>query len=285
MTLELFDKSFHCIAVQSSWLSITACYFTYMIGAKEIMSKVWSHMTSDPFSMEFTSTLKDAVESMVKHGIGNIVITNGASVGLLTERELLHYISLFGEIPHKELRDIPLRKFTKVPSQTPIDEAARTMITTKTRLLVYEQNNLVGIITTSDLARAFFKTTDRNPSLDNVITKNIIRLEYYSSVLEAIKLMNDRRVGSVIVTVDGLHDGIFTERDLLTKILSQNISLTSEVGKYCSNFFLTARFGIRAREVAKLMFENNIKRLPITSNAKVVGIVTARDLLESFIAE
>jgi predicted transcriptional regulator len=242
-------------------------------------------MTSDPFAMEFTSTLKDAVESMVKHGIGNLVITNGASIGLLTEREILYYLHLFGKIPDKELRDIPLRKFTKVSPHTPIDEAARTMITSKSRLLVYEQNNLVGIITTSDLARAFFKTTDRNQSLESVITKNIIRLEGTASVLEAIKIMNNKRVGSVIVTVDGLHDGIFTERDLLTKILNQNVALTSEVGKFCSNFFMTARLGIRAREAAKLLLENNIKRLPITSNARVVGIVTARDLVESFIAE
>lgn len=155
-----------------------------MVGAKEIMSKVWSHMTSDPFTIEFTSTLKDAVESMVKHEIGNLVIRNGASIGLLTEREILYYLDLFGKIPDKQLREIQLRKFTKVSPRSPIDEAARTMIGTKTRLLVYDQNNnLVGIITTSDLAKAFFKTTDRNPSLENAITRNIVRLEDTSSVL------------------------------------------------------------------------------------------------------
>ncbi len=256
-----------------------------MIGAQEIMSKVWSHMTSDPVSMEFTSTLKDAVESMVKHAIGNLVVTNGASIGLLTERELLQNLELFGEIPDRELRDIMLRKFTKVSPQTPIDEAAKTMISTKTRLLVYEQNNLVGIITTSDLAKAFLNTTDRNPSLESVITKTIFSLEHYSSILEVIKLMNNRRVGSIIVTVEGLHDGIFTERDLLTKILIRNVDLTEQVGKYSSGFLVTARSGIRAREAARLMFANNIKRLPITSKGRVVGIVTARDLVESFASE
>jgi predicted transcriptional regulator len=256
-----------------------------MMGAEEIMSKVWSHMSSNPFSIEFTSTLKDAVESMVKHGIGNLVVKDGASIGLLTEREILLYLYLFGEIPDKELRDIMLRKFTKVSPNTPIDEAAKTMISTKTRLLVYEQNNLVGIITTSDLANAFLNTTDRNPSLESMITKNIFSLEHSYSVLEAIKLMYNRRVGSIIVTVHGLYDGIFTERDLLTKILNQNVGLTNEVGNYCSNFMLTARLGIRTREAAKLMFANNIKRLPITNNGRVVGIVTARDLVESFISE
>jgi predicted transcriptional regulator len=256
-----------------------------MIGSQEIMSKVWSHMTSEPLFMEITSTLKDAVDRMAIHSIGNLVVTDGATIGLLTEREILHYLDLFGEIPDRELRSVMLRKFTKVSSKTPIDEAAKTMISTKTRLLVYELNKLVGIITTSDLAKAFFKTTDRNPSLERVITRNTLSLEHCSSILEAIKLMNTRRVGSIIVTVNGLHDGIFTERDLLTKILTQNVDFTEEVGKYCSHFLLTARSGIRAREAAKLMFANNIKRLPITNGGTVVGIVTARDLVESFVSE
>jgi CBS domain-containing protein len=235
--------------------------------------------------MQFRSTLKEAVDRMAKLRIGNLVVTNGASIGILTEREILEYLQQFGKIPDKELSDIPLRKFTKVSPQTPLDEAASTMIATKTRLLVYEETRLVGIITTSDLARAFLDTTDRNPSLEKVITRTIFSLNHYSSVLQAIKLMNKRRIGSVIVTVKGLHDGIFTERDLLTKILAEDIALAQEVGNYCSDFLVTARLGIRAREAAKIMFANNIKRLPITNKGKIIGIVTARDLVESFISE
>ena len=96
-----------------------------MVGHQEIMSKVWSHMTSDPVSLEFTSTLKDAIAIMAKHRIGNLVITNGATIGLLTERELLHLIQLFGEIPDRELRDIMSRKFIKVSPQTQIDKAGK----------------------------------------------------------------------------------------------------------------------------------------------------------------
>lgn len=71
----------------------------------------------------------------------------------------------------------------------------------------------------------------------------------------------------------------------MAKILTRKVDLTREVGKYCSHFLLTARLGIRAREAAKLMFANNIKRLPITNGGRVVGIVTARDLVESFVSE
>jgi CBS domain-containing protein len=42
--------------------------------------------------------------------------------------------------------------------------------------------------------------------------------------------------------------------------------------------------GIGGRDAAKLMFANGIKRLPITSSGQIVGMVTARDMVESFIS-
>lgn len=247
-------------------------------------AKVGNYMTKDPVSLSNTSTLQDAVDTMAKKGVGNLVVTDGASIGILTEREILNYLHLFSKIPDKLLGDIMLRQFTKVSTETSAVEAAKKMVSTKTRLLVYESDKMVGIITTSDLTRALFKTTEGNPSLEKVMSRNVFSLESYASILEAIKVMDKRRIGSVIVTVEGLHDGIFTERDLLTKILTRNVDLAQEVGNYCSHFMVTARMGIGARDAAKLMFANGIKRLPITSNGRVVGVVTARDVVESFIS-
>ncbi len=243
-------------------------------------------MTIDPITVEFRSTLKDAVDIMAKREIGNLVVTNGASIGILTEREILHFLNLFEQIPEKSLDEVMLTSFTKVSPETSIDEAARLMISAKTRLLVYDENNkMVGIITASDLVKAFFKTTGRNPSLDKVMSKDVDMLESYSPILDAVKLMDKKRIGSVIVTVDGLHESIFTERDILTKVLKQNINVRSKViGDYCSRFLVTARAGIRARDAARLMFATNIKRLPITNNGRIAGIVTARDLVESFVS-
>lgn len=57
-----------------------------------------------------------------------------------------------------------------------------------------------------------------------------------------------------------------------------------EVGNYCSDFMVSARMGMGARDAAKLMFANGIKRLPITNNGQIIGVVTARDVVESFIS-
>ncbi|HJS81201.1 MAG TPA: CBS domain-containing protein, partial [Nitrososphaera sp.] len=167
-----------------------------MMGMQEI-TKVRNYMTKDPVSLPNTSTLQDAIDTMAKKGIGNLVVTDGATIGILTEREILNYLHLSGKIPDKLLGDIMLRQFTKVSPETPVVEAAKKMISTKTRLLVYESDKLVGIITTSDFAKALSKTTDRNPSLEKVMSRNVFSLESYASILEAIKVMDKRRIGSV----------------------------------------------------------------------------------------
>jgi predicted transcriptional regulator len=251
---------------------------------KQEIAKVGNYMTKDPISLSNTSSLRDAVDTMSKKGIGNLVVTDGATIGILTERELLNYLHLFGAIPDRLLGDIMLRQFTKVTPETSIVEATKKMISTKTRLLVYEGDKMVGIITTSDLLKALFTITEGNPSLEKVMSRNVSSLENYALIIEAIGVMNKKRIGSVIVTVEGLHDGIFTERDLITKILTRNVDLAQEVGNYCSHFLVTARMGIGGRDAAKLMFANGIKRLPITSSGQIVGMVTARDMVESFIS-
>ena len=257
------------------------------VNPREIDAKQWPTvhevMSSDPVSIDITATLKEAVDLMVSEEVGNLVVRNGASFGLLTERELLESLAVYGRVPDKLMGEMLLSKFSKVAPNTSIIDAAAHMLSSKTRLLVYDSDRLVGIITTSDLLRALYELISVNRSLAHVISRDVQKLEHYSSIKDAIKLMVNKRIGSVLVTVDGLYDGIFTERDLL-RILRHNVSLTSEVGNYCSPFMIAAREGATfARDAAKLMLANKIKRLPLTHNGKVVGIVTARDVVEALV--
>ena len=98
--------------------------------------------------------------------------------------------------------------------------------------------------------------------------------------------MQHRRIGSIIIfkntNTSKIPYGIFTERDLLAKILSRGIDLYEKVGDYCSTPLVTTQIGIRAIEAANLMYLNNMKRLVLTdplSQDSPVAIVTARDLV------
>jgi predicted transcriptional regulator len=250
-----------------------------------VKQNVRDYMTSNPICLEAYSTFQKAIDIMVKQRVGNLVVRDAYSSGILTEREILHYLNQFGAIPDMNLYEITLRNFSKVSPDSSVIEAARTMISSKTRLLVYnDANEMVGIITTSDLLRALFNSSEKDPSLEEAVSRNVLTLESYATIADAVRLMENKRIGSIIVTVQGRHDGIFTERDLLSKVLAQNIGLAEEIGRYCSWFMLSAHEGVRARDVAGLMLTNKIKRMPITCNGEVIGIVTARDLVEAFLS-
>ncbi|HEX7032300.1 MAG TPA: CBS domain-containing protein [Nitrososphaera sp.] len=254
--------------------------------------KVGSFMSSPVISARPETSLLDAVDEMIKYGIGTIVIVDGERVvGVITEREILHHLVVDKTIPNKQVKYLLTQKFAKVTPETSILDAARIMISKKARLLVFQKDKrtgvdqLVGIITASDLVRAFLKADSRkNPSIERAMTNKIFTLSPESTILAAVKMMVKKRIGSVVVTTNGPPYAIFTERDLLNRVLARKHTDTEErVGDYCTYPIVTAKVGITAKRAAKIMLSRKIKRLPLTTKDKrIVAMLTARDLVEAF---
>jgi signal-transduction protein with cAMP-binding, CBS, and nucleotidyltransferase domain len=95
-------------------------------------------------------------------------------------------------------------------------------------------------------------------------------------------MMLKKGIGSVVVSANGSPYAIFTERDLLNRVLGEHVDIEDKVGSHCTHPVVTARLGIGAKDAAKIMFSRKIKRLPLTKGGKVVAMVTARDLVEAF---
>ena len=114
------------------------------------------------------------------------------------------------------------------------------------------------------------------------MTKRIISVDETTLLENVAKIMAEKHIGSVIVTKQGEPTGIFTERDLLTKFLAKDRSLVEEVGNAASFPLITAPMGISVHDAAVTMTAKNIKRIPITKNGKLVGVVSARDLVEAY---
>lgn len=244
--------------------------------------KVADYMTHKPVTVKSAEKFPDAVKIMAGKNIGNLIITEGEKpIGLLTEREILQYLVLNRQIPDKPVKNIITKSFARITPDTDIIDAAKIMVAKKTRLLVFDGDKLAGIITASDLVRAF-KKTGRNPSLEGVMTMKIFNVPYDDTIFGSIKLMHERRIGGVIVTKNEMPYGIFTERDLLINVLTENVDLDERIGDYCTSPLITTLMGIGANDAASIMTANNIKRLPIRKDGTLVAIVTARDLVEAF---
>lgn len=252
---------------------------------KTIELKVGDFMTSEPIIVDSDVSFPAAISVMANNGIGNLIIKEKHKPSnILTEREILSYLVRRGEIPLEAMKDVLTQSFTPISPRMSILDAAKLMISKKKRLLVFENEKLVGIITASDMLRGFRKT-GINPPLDKVISVKVYECTHIDSIFKAIKLMHQKRIGSVIITKHGMPYGIFTERDLLVNVLTQKVALTEKVGDYCSSPLIIAKIGIRGNDAARLMASKKIKRLALTDKGKIVGVVTARDIVEAFYAE
>lgn len=242
---------------------------------------ITNYMTAYPISAEPQVPIKKAIELMVERDFGNLVVSKETMPqGILTEREILKAISESRNLDELTIEDVGWQSFTKLELGETVLDAAHLMNQNKSRLLVFDGDKLVGIVTVSDLLRAFRKIRSE-ASLDRIMSTNIEKCSRTDSIFHAAKIMHEKRVGSVIVE-DMREYGIFSERDLLTCLYSSEFKTDYEVGKYTSSPLIVSDKEIKIHQVANIMAANNIKRLGITQDGYLMGIVTARDLLDAY---
>jgi CBS domain-containing protein len=95
------------------------------------------------------------------------------------------------------------------------------------------------------------------------------------TVREAADIMSKEEIGCLVVITGSKVSGIVTERDIL-----RNIRRTKEkIEKIMSKNVITAEDSETIDRAAEIMADSKIKRLPITRDGKLVGIVTVTDII------
>jgi len=117
------------------------------------------------------------------------------------------------------------------------------------------------------------------PKIRDLMVSPVITIEAGKTIHDAATTMGERRIGSVVVTKDSKPIGIFTERDLLTKVIANNIDLKNTKVEVCmSSPLITVDEETSLRDAIILMASRGIMRLPITKNNELVGIVTGMEI-------
>ena len=124
--------------------------------------------------------------------------------------------------------------------------------------------------------------------IDQVIAQQqVLHLPPTATVREAARQMMARRVASVVISAtDGELDGIFTERDLLTRVVvpGLNPDLTT-LGDVMTDRVLTVTPAASMRDALLLMDTHNVRHMPVVDGRKVLGVVSIRDFLGGEMAE
>jgi predicted transcriptional regulator len=114
----------------------------------------------------------------------------------------------------------------------------------------------------------------------NVMVEKVLTVDVDTPLTEAVRLMNKYGIGSLIVTKKGTPFGIVTERDFLTRVLAHSEELKKvKVEEVMSKPLVTGNPEMEIEEIARVMFQKKIKKLPLMEHGKLVGLVTLTDLL------
>ena len=131
--------------------------------------------------------------------------------------------------------------------------------------------------------------TDAKTPLDDPVSKymsqELVTIDINNNVWQAAKLMKEYKVGSVFVTQNDNPVGILTERDVLYKIVAEDLPSAHVLLRKVMSVPLVSIDGDSpARKAIELMRDKGFRRLLVTNKGKPSGLVTQDDLVSKALA-
>src|ERR1700733_14332933 len=109
---------------------------------------------------------------------------------------------------------------------------------------------------------------------------NVISIDGSTTVLEALKLMSDKNIGSVVITENGDYAGLLTERDYARKVILQGkSSLETQVREIMSTGLPRILPDNSVETCMHIMSESNIRYLPVFEKDHLCGIISISDVV------
>jgi len=111
------------------------------------------------------------------------------------------------------------------------------------------------------------------------MTKDVVAVDENMTALDAARLMTEKGISSLIIEKDHVPVGIISERDFVKKICLKDMQpSTINVGSIMSKIQTYARPDTPVDVAVQRMVNHKIRRLPVISDGKVIGIITVTDL-------
>ena len=125
--------------------------------------------------------------------------------------------------------------------------------------------------------------------VNDILTKKgavVISISSGAKIIEALQLMLDNNIGSVVIMDQGKYCGILTERDYARKvILLDKNSSDTVVSEIMSTDLPGVELGSSVEVCMILMSENNIRYLPVIEKGELIGIISSNDLIKATIQD
>ncbi|MDH5569891.1 MAG: CBS domain-containing protein [Nitrosopumilus sp.] len=266
-----------------------------------------------PRTIKYESSLADVLKKIIDEKKSRLLVTeNGKITGLVSEKDL--GIFLFTDTTERKLDEIPLseiiKKIISVDEKTGINKCAQLMITNEIgSLVVTSSDEVVGIITKTDLIRYFTKLESQK--IVGEYMSPYYAWQYSDAPLYKVVLkMIDERISRVVLRDhEEFPVGIVTFRDLFDLALSLGnkedvldntdplISVifprkgfisesgfggSTKINEIMSEHIVSVNYDDDLLKTAKLLLEKNINGAAVLSrHGNIIGIISKTDIVRA----
>ncbi|MDJ0851385.1 MAG: CBS domain-containing protein [Myxococcota bacterium] len=258
-------------------------------------------------------TLLAAAQRMAKEGIGLLVVTEGERlVGVLTDRDVAMHAAARGrDASGARITDAMSSSPVSVEAEASLEEAVALMRARRVRRLpvLDPRERVAGVVSADDLTRLLAREI---AGLGEVLTaqlpaggsgvvvgeapheppwgatehyvRDVVTAPASASIAELARRMQDASVGSVVALDDDEKAiGLVTDRDVALRVVAAGLDPSTTVAStIMSAPLIGADPSEPLEEVVERMRTASVRRIPILSEGRPVGIVTVDDLLVTF---
>jgi len=241
-------------------------------------------MTEDVTTVCPGSSLVSAAKIMSDKNISCIIVSdNGDLSGIITETDLLKRAVAdstdFRKMKVEHIMSSPVRS---VPCNLSVLEAGRIMEAENIRrLVILDEERLAGIITQTDIVR-FLTSYGMWKNVSELMTSDVAVIAGSATVREAAEVMASRDISCLVALDNDDVVGIFTERDLLKRVIALKRNPAQTILKnVMSSPVMSVPSNYSIPSASKMMEKMKIRRLLVMDDSTLLGVVTQTDILKA----
>ena len=272
--------------------------------------------TKDVITMPPTTTIMNALKSMLKHNFRRVPIADAGTKrieGIISATDLVNFFGggdkyrivqerFDNNLPaavNEEVEKIMERDVITVEYTDSWEDALELMLEKGVGgcPVVNKNDIVVGIITERDMLRFLAKQTELDGFASDYMSKGVLTAKPDVTVEEAMKLMISKKIRRLPIIDDGILIGLITIREILRyfgkgeafkMLITGNIkdALNKPVSSILSNPDLlvykeplTFHLDVRISRIVEAMLDKNYGVALILNDGKLEGIITERDML------
>jgi two-component system sensor kinase FixL len=257
-------------------------------GTLTVMPHSWLEvgdiMSRDIATVSPGSTVVSTAEIMSSNNISCIVVSENECIsGIVTETDVLKKAVAnkqdFSKMKVEQIMSSPVRSVARNLS---VMEAGKIMEAENIRrLVIMDEKQPVGIITQSDLVRALASYT-LSKEVSDIMTSEVAIVAGSENVKAAAEFMASQDISCLVVVNDDTVMGIFTERDLLKRIVAAKRDPVQTCMKdVMSSPVVTVPSDCSVLSARRLLEKTSIRRVVVVDDGTLRGILTQTDILKA----